>query len=585
MINSDLDNIITPINVKVLDHYLKLSGYCRKESQFLVDGFANGFDMHYEGPIDRQDTARNLPLKVGSIDEIWEKMISETKLGRYAGPFKEVPFKEFVQSPIGLVPKAGSNKTRLIFHLSYDFKNGNRSINHHTPKNLCTVSYNDVDHAVIHSFKRRLEAARIDNVPEVQVVIFYSKTDLRSAYRVMPLQPGNFRWFLMSAINPKTKERFYFVEKCLPFGASISCSHFQRFSNALKHIVEFISGEQGAVTNYLDDFLFIAPGPTPEKCNRLVRIFMRICNEINILVALEKTEYANTEMVFLGVLLDGARFRLTLPEEKRVRAINWLKVVIDKKKIKLKELEKLTGYLNFLNRVIIPSRAFTRRMYAKFSGLSDKLKPHHHVKVDQELKNDCRTWINFLTTDKLVVTRSYIDLSAPCISALNLNFTSDASANGELGFGAMFDQQWTFSQWEPGFVKKYNPSIEFLELFALLVGVFVWIDRLSNLRVIIYCDNEAVVHMVNNSSSSCKFCMVLLRKLTLKSLLHNTRIFARHIKGSRNIFSDLLSRLQINKFKKIAKEQNCEISEFPEVLPGELWPLSKLWEENCANLV
>ena len=52
-----------------------------------------------------------------------------------------------MQSPIGLVPKAG-NKTRLIFHLSYNFKNGNKSINYWTPVDMFSVNYNDLDSVV-----------------------------------------------------------------------------------------------------------------------------------------------------------------------------------------------------------------------------------------------------------------------------------------------------------------------------------------------------------------------------------------------------------------------------------------------------
>ena len=74
--------------------------------------------------------------------------MDEVQVGRFAGPFSDIPYKDtYIQSPIGLVPKAG-NKTRLIFHLSYTFKNGNKSVNYHTPKELCSVKYNDLDVAV-----------------------------------------------------------------------------------------------------------------------------------------------------------------------------------------------------------------------------------------------------------------------------------------------------------------------------------------------------------------------------------------------------------------------------------------------------
>ena len=56
--------------------------------------------------------------------------MKEVRLKRVAGPFKEIPFESFIQSAIGLVPKAGSDKTRLIFHLSYKFNSdGLESVN------------------------------------------------------------------------------------------------------------------------------------------------------------------------------------------------------------------------------------------------------------------------------------------------------------------------------------------------------------------------------------------------------------------------------------------------------------------------
>ena len=75
--------------------------------------------------------------------------MKEVKLGQVAGPFKEIPFENFIQSPIGLIPQSGSDQTRLIFHLSYDFKRDNlKSVNHYTPKEKCSVRYRDLDFAV-----------------------------------------------------------------------------------------------------------------------------------------------------------------------------------------------------------------------------------------------------------------------------------------------------------------------------------------------------------------------------------------------------------------------------------------------------
>ena len=50
-------------------------------------------------------TAPNLKFRVGNPTILWNKVMKEVGLGRYAGPFKQIPFNNYIQSPIGLVEK------------------------------------------------------------------------------------------------------------------------------------------------------------------------------------------------------------------------------------------------------------------------------------------------------------------------------------------------------------------------------------------------------------------------------------------------------------------------------------------------
>ena len=251
---------------------------------------------------------------------------------------------------------------------------------------------------------------------------------------------------------------------------------------------------------------------------------------------------------------------------------------LNKKKATLQELQSYTGHLNFLNKAIVPGRTYTRRMYSQFSGenyLNSKgepFKPFHHIKLGNEFKNDCRMWETFLMNPS-AVNRPFIDLNKSLI-ATELRFFSDASANENLGFGIIFNTSWSFGKWEQGFIRKEKPSIAFLELYALIVGIFCWPEKTAQSRVIVFTDNTSARDMINDMSGRGPNCMKLLRMLTLNNLKYDRRVFAKHIKGSKNNLSDSLSRL---KFKKFFREAPTNVNKYPDKLPNELWPLSKIW--------
>ena len=99
-----MENLQTPVNVEVLDKLLEISNFDKNKRLFLTKGFREGFDLGYKGEENVKMTARNLKLNIGSQEELWSKVLKEVELGRYAGPFKEIPFDAYIQSPIGLVP-------------------------------------------------------------------------------------------------------------------------------------------------------------------------------------------------------------------------------------------------------------------------------------------------------------------------------------------------------------------------------------------------------------------------------------------------------------------------------------------------
>ena len=312
------------------------------------------------------------------------------------------------------------------------------------------------------------------------------------------------------------------------------------------------------ITNYLYDFLNIALSQV--KCDHMIGTFHQLCNRLGVPIAKEKTIWATLMLVFLGVLLDGEKHIMAIPLEKIQKAQYMLDLMIVNKKAKVKDIEKLTGLLNFLSRAIYPGRAFTRRMYASIQYKCRNLKQHHHISLNHEFHQDCLVWAQFLSQKDQISQafyRPFIDLSV-VVDADEIGFYTDSSANKNLGFGGVIsDWEWFFGQWEDGYItEELGPSIEYLELLAVCIGLFIWTDQISNKRVQIHCDNVAVVYMINKTSSACKHCMHLIHLLVLRSLTFNFTVFAKYVKSKDNDQADSLSRLQFEHFRKLAPKRN-----------------------------
>ena len=79
--------------------------------------------------------------------------------------------------------------------------------------------------------------------------------------------------------------------------------------------------------------------------------------------------------------------------------------------------------------------------------------------------------------------------------------------------------------------------------------------------------------MVNNTTSKCKNCIVLIRLLVLKSLTENVRVFARYIESKANKAADYLSRGELHKFKSLKNSWD----RLPSEMPTELVLIHKVW--------
>lgn len=222
----------TPINVDKLANYL--TGYDSDRAQFLLNGFLYGLYFEFEGKRGYQFSP-NLKSALENKEVVNVKIFKELQAGRIQGPFSDPPIPSIKISPLGIVPKKSPGQFRMIHHLSFpDKKEG--SVNAGISDEAASVHYSGINDAIL-------------CIKDIGDTAFCCKTDIRSAFRILPVAPEDyellgFYW-----------EGKYYFDKCLSMGCRTSCKIFEEFSTAIEWITQNKLGITHVV-HILDDFLF-----------------------------------------------------------------------------------------------------------------------------------------------------------------------------------------------------------------------------------------------------------------------------------------------------------------------------------------
>ena len=195
----------------------------------MISGFKHGFSLKYNRP--RTGCIHPNLKSAHQFQQLLQKRIDkERSLGIILGPFKKKPFENLIYSPVGMVPKKNWEEMRMITHLSFPHRD---SINSHMDPQDTKTQYQSFDCA-LHLVAKMGKAA------------YMSKGDVKSAFRIIPIRKQD--WHLLGI---KINDNFY-IDICLPFGASISCAIFEQAGNLLQWLAKCRAGHD--IVCYLNDF-------------------------------------------------------------------------------------------------------------------------------------------------------------------------------------------------------------------------------------------------------------------------------------------------------------------------------------------
>ena len=145
-------------------------------------------------------------------------------------------------------------------------------------------------------------------------------------------------------------------------------------------------------------------------------------------------------------------------------------------------------------------------------------------------------------------------------------FTLFTDASGTLGFGGLFRTHWFSSTWPQHLHCK---SINFKELFAVVVAVCTWGHMWRNKQILIFSDNLPICMCWQSRSAKDPDLMRLLRYMFFRAARLNCNIILQHVPGHSNQLADFLSRLQVCKFQQAAPHMDPG----PTSIPRDVWTI------------
>ena len=105
------------------------------------------------------------------------------------------------------------------------------------------------------------------------------------------------------------------------------------------------------------------------------------------------------------------------------------------KRITLQDLESLVGLMVCCTRAIASSLAFLQHFYDLITSVHNKNKTYHFVRVNKEVKEDVKVWLNLLEHfNRVILIPEQCWISNEAII--------DSSGNNQLGCGAYYFGHW-----------------------------------------------------------------------------------------------------------------------------------------------
>ena len=472
-----------------------------KDRDFLLNGIRHGFDIvdSTAAPIP-VDTPNNRSAQPDAplYEQATKQVLKEIEQGNYV----VCQEKPKVISPFSAIPKPDGG-VRLIH-------NGSQ------PPGASMNDYATLD--MHHLFQTIDDAAKL-MAPEW----FLAKVDLKSAYRSVPIsehsqQFTGLKWMV-------AEQTVYLRDTKLPFGSKLAPGIFHQLSQSVKRMMA--RRGYSCLVAYLDSFLILAP--TRAACQEAQTTLIHLLRKLGFQISWNKLIDPTQCLTFLGVELDTVSMCLRLSRDKLAHLHQELLEFAKRQRATKRQLQSLTGKLNWAAAVIYGGRVFLRRIIDLSNSLKCKT---DRVRLSHAMRRDLQWWLQFMAVfngksavlDRQPITTVHVD-------ACNT------------GCGGTYGSDWFYCNWSLDWAQVEPLHINYKELLSVVVAAIRWAPFWGGKRLYIMSDNQAAVGMLNRGTAKHPLVMEALRWLFWLSATYGFHLSGRYIPGVKNAAADSASRL------------------------------------------
>jgi hypothetical protein len=516
--------VVTPLQPDALSSLLKALNIFKKW-EWVIRGIEHGFDVGIKTPVSKTIILPNHSSTNKDPSFIDDYIYSEEQAGRYSQPYcpaqLEAIIGPFRTSPLGLVPKPGSDKPRLIQDLSFPRNDPDLpSVNSGIDASQFPTEWGTFDET----------AAMIAHLPPGCMAATF---DISAAYRTTPVRPDQQNHL---CIMWRGQVR---VDRAVCFGMASSAGVFGSIGDLICAIVR--AKEWGPLKQWVDDFFVVR---TPFQ-TWTEQDFISLTASFGVPWNLVKTRPFAVRQKYIGFVWDLLKLTVSLPDDKREAALTLIaKWLSPQSRFTQADTVSFHGKMIRISCIFPLIRPFLKSITTFSSSFRSQ---HAKLHPPCELADDL-TWIRYL----VLSLPNEVPVSLP--EPYDIGWWGDASSSW--GIGIIVGKFWTAFKWCDGFTvgPHHKYDISWAETVAVDLGFRLaeaagTISALPPNRrhLLIRSDNTGVCGVLHRGRARNGHTNRVL-KLIYKFLAHHLlTATAEHVSSCDNI-SDALSRGDIAGF-------------------------------------